>query len=283
MRPCLVALAMLAHASLLAGPPLITDDPGMPPKHGWEVNVANLMAGSKGELVMDVARFDINYGLSDNSQLRVEFPVRFVDCQEGNGWGLGDLALGWKRRLWDEAEREWTVSCYPQLLAPTGRECLEIGDGETVFFLPFEAGKHFLDDKLFVYGEVGYAVVFDDPRCNTWKFGLAAEWRATEKLEWLFEVGAFTCPLDLDSDEPFFNGGFRFHVNPRVALMASAGRSFVDGRQGTHEFMSYVGLQFTWGGRGQEETAEDAPAKRLVKMIGKPSSDVTSGRNDRED
>jgi hypothetical protein len=38
--------------------------------------------------------------------------------------------------------------------------------------------------------------------------------------------------------------------------MASAGRSFVDKHRGTHDFMSYVGLQFTWGGNEKDEAAE---------------------------
>lgn len=263
VRPCPPAavLANLLASLLFAGSPLVTDDPGTPPRQGWEVNVSNIVAECGDELVVDALRLDINYGLADNSLLKIEFPVRIVDWPDGGGhWGLGDLSVGWKYRFCEEAGPGWMASFAPQILVPTGNECLGIGDGQTVLIFPFEIGKHFCDDKLFVYGEVGYAIAFHDPRNNTWKFGAAAEWRATEKLEWLFEVGAFTCPLGADPDEPFSNAGFRYHFDEHTALMASAGRSFVGREKGAHDFTSYVGLQFTWGGHDQPKPAEDEAA-----------------------
>ena len=119
-------MVMLANSFLVAGPPLITDDPGTPPQHGWEINIANIMAKSKDEFVVDVARFDINFGLSDNSQLKVEFPVRFVDCQDyGGNCGVGDLSLGWKYRFCNEADQGLMASFSPQLLTPTGKQLEE--------------------------------------------------------------------------------------------------------------------------------------------------------------
>jgi hypothetical protein len=246
-------LVAFSWSTLPAGPPLVTDDPGTSPQGGWEVNISHILANSKDEVVMDSPRFDINYGLTDASQLKFEFPLRSADCADrGSHWGVGDLSLGWKHRFREE-EEGFAASFYPQLLTPTGNECLGIGDGQTVFFCPFEIGRHLLDERLFLYGEAGYAVVLDDARSNTWKFGLAAEWKATEKLEALFEVGAFTCPMGVDPDEPFFNGGFRYHFHEHAALMVSAGRSFVDREKGTHDLMCYAGLQFTWGGKAIAE------------------------------
>jgi hypothetical protein len=74
------------------------------------------------------------------------------------------------------------VSFYPQLSAPTGNRHLGIGSGSTELFVPFQAARHFCDDRLLVYGELGYHLVFDTPEANRWRYGLAGQWQVREGL-----------------------------------------------------------------------------------------------------
>ena len=53
-------------------------------------------------------------------------------------------------------------------MLPKGNDALGIGDGRVELFLPAQIGKHLFDDKLFMYGDVGYNVVFEDSQMNSW-------------------------------------------------------------------------------------------------------------------
>jgi hypothetical protein len=210
---------------------------------------------------MDVPRFDINYGRLENDQWKIEFPVRLLDPAHGEGhWGIADLLLGWKYRFLDEDKHVLMVSVYPQLLAPMGNRSLGLGSGRAELLLPVQAGNRFFEETLFVYAEAGYNVVFGQPEANAWEYGIAAEWKVTEKLECLFEVGGLAFPGGAEPDNPFFKAGLRFDFNDQVALIASAGRSFIDRDRGVPEFASYVGLQFLWGGKPKPDNGKDTGA-----------------------
>ena len=238
----------------VAGPPLITDDPETPGQGGWEINVSHNIEHSKDAFLMESPLFDINYGLLENDQWKVECPVLYLDSAEhGAHWAMGDLLLGWKYRFLEEEHHGVMASVYPQLSTPTGIANLGLGSGHAEALLPFQVGKHFSDDKVFIYGEIGYNVVFGQPESNRWKYGLAAQWQAAEKLEWMAEVGGFAFPQDGEVDDVFFNLGFKRPITHNVSLIASCGRSFRSRDRGTPDLLTYVGLQITRDGRAHEE------------------------------
>jgi len=238
----------------LAGPPLETDDPETPGEHGWEVNLSDQLERTRRQFRMEAPRIDINYGRRENDQWKLELPVTFLDPEGGEShWGVGDVLLGWKHRFLDEEDRGFMMSVYPQMLVPTGSKRLDLGKGRAELLLPVEVGRHFFDERLFVYGEAGYSVALEQSDADFWKLGLAAQWKATEKLSWMVEAGAFVFPRAGEPDDPFFKVGFQYQFREHVSLIASAGRSLRDGRSGTPEFSSYLGLQFTWGGHKPED------------------------------
>ena len=241
--------------SALAGPPLITDDPETPGRGGWEINISHNIERTKDEFLMLNPLIDINYGLLENDQWKIEFPIVFVDPVDADQrWGPGDIEVGWKYRFWDEEDRGMMASIYPQLLIPTahdgsilpaGLEQAALGDGFTELFLPLEVGKHFVDDKLFVYAEVGYNVVFDREETNEWFYGVAFEWAHTERLELLFEVGGIAFEGSGKPDHAFFNGGWKLELNDRWSFIGSVGRSFRERSSGAPDLLTFVGFQFT--------------------------------------
>ena len=94
-RLSLVLLVLLASTPTLAGPPLITDDPDTPGKGGWEINfsynlelireaVVETLPGGRSRERIKLARehmiplVDINYGLLENDQWKIEFPALSV-------------------------------------------------------------------------------------------------------------------------------------------------------------------------------------------------------------
>ncbi len=54
------------------GPPMVTDDPGTPGSGNWEINIAALGAFSSSQQLIQTPYFDINYGLGERLQLKVE-------------------------------------------------------------------------------------------------------------------------------------------------------------------------------------------------------------------
>lgn len=261
MRVLIFALviAALHPARTEAGNPLFTNDPETPGAHGWEINISHNIERLLAERNEDLPLFNINYGSTANNQWKISIPVRHLDPSRDNDhWGIGDIQLGWKYRFIEEDEHGFMASVYPQPLLPTGNDALVItdslgiGDGRVELFLPAQVGKHLFDDKLFMYGEVGYNVVFEDSPMNSWFYGLAGEWQATEKLELVGEVAGLAFPGGGEPDDTFFFGGFNYRLTEHVVFMTSFGRSFRDARHGTPDFLSYIGLQFVWSGNSNE-------------------------------
>ena len=263
-RPCLAPTALLLLLAFAGratgGPPLVTDDPETPGLHGWEVNVSDDVEKTRERLAMDAPFLDINYGRTENDQLRIQFPLaRFIDPEEGDPHaGVGDLAMGWKYRFLDEEKFGFAASVYPQMILPTGNRHVDVGDGRTELFLPMEIGKHFCDERLFVYAEGGYYQSFNGAADDAWDYGLAAEWKWTKKLTVMGEVGGRMFPNGGEPDDPFFNLGGAYHCNDTVAIIGSAGRSFRDRSSGAPEFNSFLGFQFTWGAEKKDEEKDDA-------------------------
>jgi len=262
-----LAAALLAglgeHAACWAGPPLVTDDPETPGRGGWEINISNNIERTRDAFLMETPRFDINYGLLENDQWKIEFPVLYLDSDEhGSHSGMGDLLLGWKYRFLEEKDRQFMASIYPQLLIPTGNEGLGLGGGNVEALFPLQIGRHFLKGKVFVYGEVGYNVVLSASEANRWKYGLAAAWGATEHLELMAEVAGLAFPGGAEPDDTFFNVGFKYDFTKRTSLIAAFGRSFHDVNRGTPDLLTFVGLQMMLGGRQAAPEKEDPNGKQ---------------------
>jgi hypothetical protein len=246
-------------AQLLAGPPLVTDDPGTPGANGYEFNFSDDVTKTRGMLAVAAPYVDLNYGWLENDQLKIELPlVNFVDPEVGAPRaGVGDILLGYKYRFLEEDEYGFSASVYPQLIVPTGNKQLGIGAGLTELPETAQVSKHFFDRKLFVYAEAGYWACLSGSQFNTFQTGLAAEYEVNKKLAVMAEVGDFEYPGHGLPDNPFFNVGFGYKFSDHVALIGSAGRSFRDRDFDVPEFTSFLGFQFT-GSFNKNKKSEDS-------------------------
>jgi hypothetical protein len=251
LRAILCALptaVLLAAAPLLAGPPLITNDPDTPGANGYEFDVSNNVTKTRTALIQAAPFLDLNYGTNDHNQFTAEFPlINFVSPENGGEptAGFGDLMLGYKDRFVDEKDFGISVSTFPQVLMPTGNKGTGVGQGLTELLLPLEFGKHFFDKKLYVYGETQYYLSLSGSRYSSSFNGIVTEYEVTKKFSVMSEFADFTYPGHGLPDDPFFNIGFGYKFSDHVALIGSAGRSFRDRESGAPEFTSYLGFQFT--------------------------------------
>lgn len=95
-------------------PPLDIDDPNTPGCNGWEVNIVT--SGELGKAMsFETPLFDINYGIGDNIQLKVEAPFTVTRIDGVSKTGVGDAEVGIKHRFFEDESRDMTIAVYPQL------------------------------------------------------------------------------------------------------------------------------------------------------------------------
>src|SRR5476649_1445246 len=106
----IVLSTRLAHA--VAGPPLVTDDPGTPGANNWEINTAFTAELSPSEHRLELPLLDLNYGLGDRIQLKYELPYVLTNTEERNGFDRSDAGVKW--RFQDKEPGGVALSTYPQ-------------------------------------------------------------------------------------------------------------------------------------------------------------------------
>src|SRR5256885_3967950 len=93
------------------GPPMATDDPQTPGNGKWEINLGALGTRTPTRKELNVPDADINYGLGERIQLKVDVPWSFAK-ESGEGWksGLGTESVGVKWRFVDRGDDGISVS-----------------------------------------------------------------------------------------------------------------------------------------------------------------------------
>ena len=251
-RAAAFAAAMLTTAAQ-AGPPLATDDPETLPKGRFELNTAYTLTlsprdGAAGRTwEHETPRFDLAYGFAEGVQLKFEFPVAVLDPAGGDSAraGIGDASFGSKLRLIDEDEWLVAVSIYPAVGIPLGDRGRGLGTGSPSLVFPVQIGRHFLDNKLWLYADAGYEEQFAESEADVWFTGLAAEYEVAEGLtlvgEVRWELGVRGAP-----DDSLFNLGVKWKLTEYASFIGAAGRSFNPTPDSGADLRLYLGVQWTF-------------------------------------
>jgi hypothetical protein len=256
IRPVLAALiacVAVAAPHSEAGPPLITDDPDTPGKDHWEINLAYTLdvsaRATPGGRTWEhaVPLLDLNYGLFENDQLKLEMPLLILDPadHEGTSAGVGDALLGYKLRLLDDDKSLFSLSIYPQVGLPTGDRDRDLGTGGPSLKLPVQVGRHLFDDKLFLYADLGYKAQFAADEPDSWSAGVAAEYSLCDYLTLCGEL-RHTFGVRGAPDDSLFNLGLKWRLGDSASLLAAVGRSFDPGPESGSALLAYVGVQFSF-------------------------------------
>jgi hypothetical protein len=115
-------------------PPLDVDDTGTPGCRGWEINIVT--SGDLGKAMsFETPLFDINYGIGDNIQLKVEAPFQFTRIDGVNHGGIGSAEVGIKHRFFEDEARDLSVAIYPQVeFAIPGTAAADEAEGSLLKF-----------------------------------------------------------------------------------------------------------------------------------------------------
>jgi hypothetical protein len=219
---------------------MLTDDPGTPGDGNWELNVAFTAEVQQGARAFESPLLDLNYGVGERIQLKVEGPWLLLDAEDDDRRsGLGDVAVGVKWRFMDQrGARLADVSVYPQVAARTLLQADSSADGGRPLqvLLPLEVAHAF--GRASANAEVGYAFGADETELIA---GLAVGWELGSRAEALAEFHQ-TSVRTTGENERFADVGVRGVMGRHLTLLASAGHSL---GAPTTTWIGYFGLQLT--------------------------------------
>jgi hypothetical protein len=240
-------LLILANTAPLCfaqgGPPVITDDPGTPGNHRWEINVGLTQESLTHQTNFEAPILDFNYGAGDHLQLKFEIPYAVQTGDPGTSAGLGNSKVGVKWRFLDEARGGLSVSTYPQFTFnnPTASVRRGLADDGLGMFLPIEISKSL--GKFQIDGEVGYNI--QRKLANELWLGVVGAFEAGSRIQLLAEMHSIGT-AHFAENESVFDLGTRIKLTNLNTLLFAAGRSLPGSTDRQPKFFMYAGLQFTF-------------------------------------
>jgi hypothetical protein len=191
----LAATALFARAQ--GGPPFITDDPGTPGNHHWEINLGWIADHNPGNAYYQLPDIDMNYGWGDRIQLKYELPLAAAtDENNTTRAGLGESLLGIKWRPYEhhtagepktDENMNFSLGTYPQasINNPTSAVRRGIVENGPQYYLPVEFTARL--GPIGFNGEVGHW--FGNKLTpSRWGRGLIVGHEFSERLELYGEI-----------------------------------------------------------------------------------------------
>jgi hypothetical protein len=232
-------------------PPLEIDDPGVPDKGEYEINLTTHADLAKDSERVDLLLVDANYGLQPTiaghelpTQVKFEFPVAAAR-ESGNPFtvGIGAATFGLKFNFYNDEHRGVALSFYPQLEFGTpGAHGVEKGldePGQTVI-LPLLVLKEF-SNVIFVANGAFNAPVHDPERDITGTVGVGLGRAVTRKVALMMELRGEST-FDLKRDRvALLNAGLIRGVR-NIVVYGKVGRSMFSDDGSAHTYLS-VGMK----------------------------------------
>jgi hypothetical protein len=262
-----VAVAVAAHAQ--GGPPFITDDPGTPGNHHWEINFGWIANHNPGQSYYEIPDVDMNYGWGDKVQLKWELPFAAgTDTSGGTGFGLGESLIGIKMRPYEYHTRGekpsddnmlFSLGFYPQVSInnPTSSVRRGIVEPGPQYYLPMEMTAKL--GPVSFDGEIG-RWIGNANMPEQWGRGLIAGHEFSDRLELYGEVYDLQA-IDKVRTQPKqrsltldFGGRQSLDKQNRIRLLFMGGRAIqqVTTQNGEPSWIAYMGVQFLLGPKEKE-------------------------------
>jgi hypothetical protein len=216
-------------------PPLETDDPGVPDKGEYEINLTTQADFSKQLRAFDFFLVDANYGVLPNisghelpTQVKLEFPLSGAKVPgDPMKVGVGAAKFGLKLNFYNNNHQGLYISFYPQIeFAVPGAHPYEKGlaePGQTLF-LPLLVQKEFRHFTFVTNGIINQPL--NDPaRDTTGTLSFALGRAITRHTAAMAE---FRCNSSFDFQQErllIVNAGLMRRIRDNVVLYLNVGRS----------------------------------------------------------
>ena len=229
----ILALALIASTSALAGPPYLTDDPQPTDLGHWEIYNFAIGSHAAGNLEGE-AGFDINYGAAKDVQLTAVLPLAYDNeggfSTTGLRGGTGVIELAAKYKVVHADDDGWApdVSLFPRAFIPTDHR---YGTGHVALLLPVWAEKDV--GPWQVFGGGGYQINPGADQRNFWQGGAAVNRIVSKRLQLGVEVFGQTRDAVDSAGFVALNAALTVKLVEHWSLLASAGPTWQrDGCQG---------------------------------------------------
>lgn len=230
-------------------PPLDTDDPGVPDKGTYEINLTTDDDASKLTKTLDLLDIDANYGMVPSilghdlpTQLKLEVPISAArNGDDPYSIGLGEGQFGLKFNFYENDHVGIGMAFYPQIEFATGPGAVENGlaDRGQTLVIPLLVSKELRYLTLVVNAALN-TPLHDPSRSNTATLSAGVGLPVTRKVAVMAEVHSDSS-VDLAHDRLLI-------VN--VGLMRAVGQANVLYANVGHTLVSDDGLAHTYAGAG---------------------------------
>ena len=225
----------------VGSPPMVSDDTGTPGDHKWEINLtANGDFAGKTHRI-EAPLLDLNYGIGDAVQLKVEVPYVFLAKQDDNAvdpqdvlhaHGVGDATVGVKYRFYDNKDSGLSWALYPQLRFRTPGANRTVSGDKTVAILPLILTREFEKASITVNAGIEHA---DASRLFA---SAGAGMRLSDQVALLGEIAGNNLNAH-DERQILLNLGVRRKLSETRSVSASIGHDLhTGGNQPLHRYFS---------------------------------------------
>ncbi len=227
-------------------PPLVTDDPGVPDKGTYEINLITDADASSQAKNLDLLDIDANYGVVPSffgrevpTQIKFEFPISAAK-ENGQPYstGVGEAEFGVKFKVYDSDRRGLAVSVYPQVGFGVGARFVADGlvdKGQTLIF-PLLVSKEFTFFTLVLNAALNTPVNDPDRRTNG-AVSAGLGFPVTRKFTAMIETRGVSRVDVMQSHTWVMNVGVMRALGQAVVLFANVGHTVVSGDGLSHTFL----------------------------------------------
>jgi hypothetical protein len=269
----LVPVASIPLSPAQGGPPFVTDDPGTPGNHHWEINFGWIADHNPGNAFYETPDIDMNYGWGDRIQLKYELPMAVAtDPNNTTRAGLGESLLGIKWRPYEyhragetksDENMLFSLGTYPQVSInnPTSAVRRGIVENGPQYYLPMEFTAKL--GPIGFDGEVGHWFG-NQLTPSRWGRGLIAGHEFSDRFELYSEIydlqdinqiGGLPkqreLTIDVGGRKTLDRGG---HL--RLLFMGGRGIQAVTRQNSEPNWIAYVGVQLLLGPKEKEVPGE---------------------------
>jgi hypothetical protein len=232
-----------------AGPPYISNDPGVPGSRNWEINLALAPTLSRNSTLVQIPQIDLNYGVGDDIQLTAEMPYVIASTTgtaQASGWSNAYPGIKW--RFLNQGEEGWQASVFPQVETGASLQAQQhgIAGSGPRYLLPVEVEKRL--GPLDVDFEVGEYLPVHGAHERI--VGLVAGRSVTERLELDAEIYDDRADGALPHQTTFDAGG-RYTLHPGVIALFMAGHTLGINQSGPAAYFGYFGVQILLSDNGR--------------------------------
>jgi len=209
--------------SVLAGPPLVTDDTGMVPKGNWQFIVS--LQGEARPSVDSAAApaLEATYGFREDMNLTAVIPRQYLEERgESSRTGLGNAEINYKWLFFDDDDG-LTMAFSPIYSFPLTKTSRIRGLAEDVRVLSMPVLVSKEVGRWQFLGSLGYDLA--SKNVNGVNFGTFVLYNQSEKLQWMAEVYGAEFSGDEFDNEGFLNwrAGAAWFMGKGWSLLAAYG------------------------------------------------------------